>query len=322
MKREHHPKKVEHRPVDDRANDSLLCYLKEISRYPLLDQRQEEKIGRDLATLRGRLDRLMGRPDANGPSYPDYNARRAGLEREMNQVRNRLVTSNLRLVVSIAKRFRNTGLTLLDLINEGNLGLIHAAERFDYTKGCRFSTYATWWVRQAIEKAIAESGRTIRIPAHVIARIRRIERVTFQYIEEHGSTPPLSVLSEAVCAPETKVKTYLSLYPDAASLDMPVEDQEGTTLAELQSRPEYEEPIEWVFQSQVQSTFISAFRVLDTRERRIVSLRYGLGGSGPLTLEEIGNAAGITRERVRQLLNLALDKLRDEPSVRELELQR
>ncbi|HUZ18800.1 MAG TPA: sigma-70 family RNA polymerase sigma factor [Spirochaetia bacterium] len=301
--------------------DPLSYYLKEVARYSLLNRNDEQQIGLGLAEMRLKQDALGKRFEAGEATFAQYAHQRAELERETNQIRDRLVTANLRLVVSIAKRFRNKGLTLMDIINEGNLGLIHAAQRYDYTKGCKFSTYATWWIRQAIEKSIADSGRTIRIPAHVVNHLRKIERESIRYFEEHGTDPSMAVLSAAVQVPEAKVRDYFQFLGDAASLDAPVEDERGTTMGELQAGVEYGEPFDWVYQSVVKTTFQDAFQVLDDRERQIVTLRYGLTGRGPLTLEEIGTVEGITRERVRQLLNAALGKLRVEPTIRHLGLR-
>jgi RNA polymerase primary sigma factor len=302
-------------------SDPLSCYLREVARYSLLNRYEEQEIGLGLEEMRLKRGALGKRFDAGDITFAQYVQQRTVLERETNRIRDRLVTANLRLVVSIAKRFRNKGLTLMDVINEGNLGLIHAAERYDHTKGCKFSTYATWWIRQAIEKSIADSGRTIRIPAHVVNHLRKIERESIRYFEEHGADPTMEALSAAVRVPESKVRDYLQFLGDAASLDVPVEDAHGTTMVDLQAGIEYGEPFDWVYESLVKATFQEAFVVLDDRERQIVTLRYGLGSRGPLTLEEIGTMQGITRERVRQLLNAALGKLRVEPTVRHLLLR-
>jgi RNA polymerase primary sigma factor len=299
--------------------DPLIGYIRDISRHVLLTRAEEEQIGMDLAKMRRELDAIE-RARARGQSPgADYTLRKSEILGRMNRVRDRLVTGNLRLVVSIAKRFRRNGMTLLDLISEGNVGLIHAAQRYDYTRGCKFSTYATWWIRQAVEKAIADTARTIRVPGHVVMSLRKIERETLQYFQEHGKGPTTQVLSAAVRVPESKLRGYLKFLSDVTSLDLPVEDEQGLTRLELQSCGGYREPFEWAYHSHVKSTVEGAFGSLDDRERQIVLLRFGLAGRGPLTLEEIGSEAGITRERVRQLLNGAIGKLRLDPAIQHLE---
>lgn len=301
--------------------DLLSCYLNEITHHKLLSKDDEYLLGERLSVLRRemqQLDRLRSRGQLK---EAEYAAQMGETSRRMSDVRNRLVTSNLRLVVSVAKRYRHKGLTLSDLINEGNVGLIHAAERFDHSRGCKFSTYATWWVRQSIEKAIADSGRTIRIPAHVVGHIRKIEQESVRYFAEHGSEPSSSALSLAAHVPVQKIELYRRFTTDVGSLDVPLEDESGISMLELQPDTDAAEPFAWAYLSSVKATFETAFCVLDKREREIVSMRYGIGDTGPLTLEEIGNLAGITRERVRQVLNAAIGKLRHDPSVMDLSSQ-
>lgn len=268
--------------------------------------------------LRNELERLERLSSRKKISEKEYSNRSAELSQRLHQVRNRLVTSNLRLVVSVAKRYRHKGLTLSDLINDGNVGLIHAAERFDHSRGCKFSTYATWWVRQAIEKSIADCGRTIRIPAHVVGHIRKIEQESVRYFAEHGVNPSPTALSTQVHVPEQKIQLYRRFSNDVGSLDVPLEDDSGISVLELQTGTQYGEPFDWAYRSSVKATFKVAFCSLEKREREIIALRYGIGDTGPLTLEEIGNLAGITRERVRQVLNAALSKLRHDPFVMDL----
>jgi RNA polymerase primary sigma factor len=301
--------------------DLLSCYLKEITAHQLLSRKDEYDLGERLVQIRKEIEKLGHRLSEGSITDLEYASRFSALDRLGRDHRNRFVTSNLRLVISVAKRYRHKGLTLSDLINEGNVGLIHAAERFDYSRGCKFSTYATWWVRQAIEKAIADSGRTIRIPAHVVGHIRKIEQESVRYFAEHGIEPTSQAISEVVHVPTVKIDLYRRFTSDVGSLDVPIEDDSAVSVLELQAAGDYAEPFDWAYQSSVKATFQSAFTALDKREREIVSLRYGIGGTGPLTLEEIGNRAGITRERVRQVLNAALSKLRHDPTVRELDLR-
>jgi len=299
--------------------DLLSCYLKEITAHQLLSRDDEYTLGERLVKIRKEMETLGCRLSKRVISESEYADRFSELDRLSRENRNRFVTSNLRLVISVAKRYRHKGLTLGDLINEGNVGLIHAAERFDYSRGCKFSTYATWWVRQAIEKAIADSGRTIRVPAHVVGHIRKIEQESVRYFAEHGSEPTSQALSALVHVPELKIDLYRRFSNDVGSLDVPIEDEGAVSVLELQAAQDYEEPFDWAYQSAIKATFQNAFTTLEKREREIIALRYGIGGTGPLTLEEIGNQAGITRERVRQVLNAALSKLRHDPTVRELD---
>lgn len=298
--------------------DLLASYLTEITCHRLLSRADEQKLGSSLSRLRRELAKLERLRDKGKVTQARYSSTSAELNARLHAVRNRLVTSNLRLVVSVAKRYRHNGLTLNDLINEGNVGLIHAAERFDHLRGCRFSTYATWWVRQAIEKAIADCGRTIRVPAHVGGHLRKIEQEATRYFAENGREPSDATLSEAVRLSLEKIELYRRYETDASSLDAPVEGDSGVSVVELQPSPSYREPFDWAYRSTVKTIFEAAFGKLERREREIVSLRYGIDGTGPLTLEEIGNLSGITRERVRQVLNAALGKLRHDPFVREL----
>lgn len=301
--------------------DLLSSYLNEITHHTLLSKADEYVLGERLSVLRREVQSLERRHARGKLGDAEYASKMEDASRRMSDVRNRLVTSNLRLVVSVAKRYRHKGLTLNDLINEGNVGLIHAAERFDYSRGCKFSTYATWWVRQSIEKAIADSGRTIRIPAHVVGHIRKIEQESVRYFTEHGSEPTQSALSMAAHLPEKKLELYRRFSSDVGSLDVPLEDDSGISVLDLQPDNESVEPFAWAYLSSVKATFETAFGVLDKREREIVLMRYGIGDTGPLTLEEIGNLAGITRERVRQVLNAALGKLRHDPLVMDLSTQ-
>ncbi len=306
----------DHHLGNGETTDPLAIYLKQISNYPLLNAKEERRLGKRIVDLREKLEELR-RKRSESAQVPDELEREVeDTEARLRQEKNRMVNANLRLVVSIAKRYQNRGLSLLDLIDEGNIGLIEAVERFDYTRGCRFSTYGTWWIRQAIIKALADKGRVIRIPVHMLNTIRKCYFVAKTLTQEFGRDPSHEELSEYLNLSPEKVQDLLNLSQEATSLDTTVDDENVTRLGDLIEDEASSEPLELAFQMALQDTLSRVLENLSEREMRIIQLRFGLAGEGPFTLEETGKYLGITRERVRQIQEKALGKLRDYSNIR------
>jgi RNA polymerase primary sigma factor len=263
------------------ADDAVRSYLKSIGRVRLLTKEDEV--------------RLAKRVEANDM-----------------EAKNQLIEANLRLVVSIAKRYSGRGLTLLDLIQEGNLGLIRAVEKFDWRRGFKFSTYATWWIRQGITRALADQSRTIRIPVHMVERMNRVGRARRALIQKHNREPSPEELAKDVEMTEAQVEDILELGREPVSLDTPVGPADGETrLADFIEDDASEAPIEQVSSEMRQRDLEAALRSLQWRERRVLELRYGLSSEEPMTLEAIGSEVGVTRERVRQIESKTLSKLKN-----------
>ena len=290
--------------------DLLALYIRQIARYPLLTGQMEQDIGAATQRAREELAGLEKKAAACRVSRKAYLRRKAELEHEIAQLKNRLILGNLRLVVSVAKKYQHRGVTLLDLIDEGNIGLIEAVERFDHRKGCRFSTYGTWWIKQAVIKSLAENGKAIKIPIHLLNTIKKCFSTARQLTQELGREPSNEEVATYLRISKTRVEELISLSWDPTSLDTSVAGENPTRLADLIRDDASEKPFESAFALALQDTLAMVLDKLSEREMRIIKLRYGLDGEGPFTLEETGKILGITRERVRQIQERALVKLK------------
>jgi len=305
------------KPRNAKEADPLALYFKQISKFPLLTVTEEQAIGESILKIRNQI-RDLEDSSALKKDGENVTLRREELEKTLLQFKNRMINSNLRLVVSIAKNYQHRGLSLLDLIDEGNIGLIEAVERFDYTRGCRFSTYGTWWIRQAIIKSIADKGRVIRIPIHMLNTIKKCYFAAKHLTQDLGRDPSNEELSKYLGLPISKVNEIVKLSQETTSLDTIVDDGNLTRLADLIKDESHTEPFESVFSMALQETLRNILSHLSEREMRIIQLRFGLTGEGPLTLEETGKLLGITRERVRQIQEKATFKLRELKELNEL----
>jgi RNA polymerase primary sigma factor len=236
--------------------------------------------------------------------------RRGVLVRYGKEGREQLTSANLRLVVSIAKKYIGRGMSFLDLIQEGNIGLIRAVEKFDYRKGFKFSTYATWWIRQAITRAIADQARTIRIPVHMVETINRLSRTMSQLQQQLGREPTLAEISEAMEMTPERVREITNILPQPISLETPVGDDQDTMLGDFVEDANAQTLEEAGARAVLREQVAAVLNSLSPRERRVLDLRYGLETGRQHTLDEIGNELGVTRERIRQIETKALRKLR------------
>ncbi|MBR2541072.1 MAG: RNA polymerase sigma factor RpoD [Mogibacterium sp.] len=261
------------------TDDPVRMYFKEIGKVPLLTAEEE----RDLAIR---------------------------IEQGDEEAKKKLCESNLRLVVSIARRYLNRGLSFLDLIQEGNLGLIKAVEKFDYTKGYKFSTYATWWIRQAITRSIADQARTIRIPVHMVETINKLIRISRQLLQEYGREPTSEEIAKEMGISVEKVREIKKISQDPVSLETPIGEEEDSHLGDFIPDEDIPSPVDAAAYSMLQKQLREVLDTLSEREKKVLILRFGLDDGRPRTLEEVGREFNVTRERIRQIEAKALRKLR------------
>ena len=281
--------------------------LREIGRIPLLTAAEEVELARRVEAGLFAEEKLSNTPDLD-----------SRLAHELDQLvvmgrlaKRRLIEANLRLVVSVAKRYIGRGLTMLDLVQEGNLGLIRAVEKFDYARGYKFSTYATWWIRQAMSRALADQARTIRVPVHVVELINRVVRVQRRMLQERGYEPTPEEVAAHLDLPPERVGEVLRLAQEPISLHAPVGEEDDVALGDLIEDGDAASPMESAAFLLLKQHLEAVLSTLGERERKVVQLRYGLLDGRPRTLEEIGRLFGVTRERIRQIESKTLNKLRD-----------
>jgi RNA polymerase primary sigma factor len=265
--------------VKTHTNDPVRMYLKEIGKVPLLTAEEEVSLAKRI-------------------------------ERRDMEAKSKLIEANLRLVVSIARRHMGRGMPLLDLIQEGNLGLIRAVEKFDYRRGFKFSTYATWWIRQAITRALADQARTIRIPVHMVETINKLIRVQRQLLQDIGREPTPEEIAQEMGTTPQKVREILKISQEPVSLETPIGEEEDSQLGDFIEDEEATMPVEAVSEIMQKEELNMVLGTLTHRERKVIELRFGLKGEHPRTLEEVGQKFGVTRERIRQIEAKTLAKLK------------
>ena len=299
------------------AEDPVHTYLKEIGRVPLLNAALEVEIAQSIEVGNEAAARLAAHELAESGEGPPEDllkgpelSRNRRMMRKGQQAKDDLIEANLRLVVSIAKRYRNRGLAFLDLIQEGNLGLMRAVDKFDHTKGFKFSTYATWWIRQAITRAIADQARTIRIPVHMVETINKVVWAQRQLLQELGREPTIEEVSQRVEFPIDRIREILRINQDTVSLEQPVGDEDDFNLSDLIEDRGAVVPDDAATRSLLDVAVREALGHLSEREQDVVRLRFGLDDGKIRTLEEVGKEFGVTRERVRQIESKTLAKLR------------
>ncbi len=285
-------------PIPDglSLDDPVRMYLKEIGRVPLLSMEQEKSLAMRIEA--GELELSK-----NGTSDQL-------IVTDGEEAKRQLTEANLRLVVSIAKKYVGRGMLFLDLIQEGNLGLIRAVEKFDYRKGYKFSTYATWWIRQAITRALADQARTIRIPVHMVETINRLIKVSRQLLQEFGREPTVEEIAEAMALTPEKVREVMKISQEPISLETPIGEEEDSHLGDFIEDQEAVAPAEAASVMLLKEKMQDVLQNLTERERKVLVLRFGLEDGHQRTLEEVGQEFGVTRERIRQIEAKALRKLR------------
>ncbi len=300
----HEEEMEEERAALEEVRNPLRSYLKEAGETSLLTHEQEVTIASGIEEVKKRLQ--------DTKDSPKYNSRRiASVEKRLDGLKAQLIQANLRLVINIAKKYSNPKLTLRDLIQEGNIGLMKAVEKFRFREGYKFSTYATWWIRQAITRAIADCSSTIRIPVHMREKSNKVNKTSRSLMHELGREPTAEELAKRLQIPPDKVRMIIkSMQREPISLETPVGDDEKTTFGDFIEDRETETPASAATYALLQDELEKVFKHLDEREEKILKLRFGIGVGYPRTLEEVGQVFNLTRERIRQIENKALEKLR------------
>ena len=289
------------------TNDPVRMYLKEIGRVPLLTAQEEVDLAKRIEAGLVAADGLTTEKERlSEQEWREFRAR----ERDGMMAKRHLVEANLRLVVSIAKRYVGRGMAFLDLIQEGNLGLIRAVEKFDHNKGFKFSTYATWWIRQAITRAIADQARTIRIPVHMVETINKLARIQRQLLQDLGREPTAEEIAQQMELPPEKVREIQKISQEPVSLHTPIGEEEDSHLGDFIEDSEAIVPLERASFRLLQEQLESVLHTLSEREKEVIEMRFGLKDGQPRTLEEVGKKFGVTRERIRQIESKTLSKLR------------
>lgn len=292
------------------TGDPVRMYLKEIGRVPLLDASEEIDLAMKIEAG-VEATAALDAAEREGRELDRREKRKLGrIERVGIDAKDRLIEANLRLVVSIAKRYVGRGMSFLDLIQEGNQGLIRAAEKFDYKKGFKFSTYATWWIRQAITRSIADQARTIRIPVHMVETINKLIRIQRQLLQEKGREPKPEEIAELMNLTPERVREIQKISQEPVSLETPIGEEEDSQLADFIEDESAIAPPEAASANMLKEQLHEILEGLAERERKVITLRFGLDDGHPRTLEEVGREFGVTRERIRQIESKTLAKLR------------
>jgi len=294
------------------ADDTVSLYLNEMDRVPLLTRQEEISLAKKMEAGRAAREKML--------DFTGSNAEMAALQKQVTEgryAREHLVKANIRLVVNIAKKYRRYSSSFLDLIQAGNVGLIRAVDKFDYTKGNRFSTYATWWIRRSVLRHLNQKERNIRLPNYLSTKIRKIHKVRKELTIKHSRTPTMDEVGKVLDMPGEEVQRLLEYSQHTISLDEPVGEDGDTYLQNYIENKNAPNPFSEVRQHLLSEDVLDALNVLTEREAQILTLRFGLGGSRQHTLKELGEIFGITRERIRQIQKGALKKLRN-PSVRRM----
>ncbi len=298
------------------VSDPVRMYLQEIGRYPLLTPQQEVELSMQMEAGLRADDRLVDDTDGMTPDERIFLQRAS---RQADRARKRLVEANLRLVVSIAKKYVGRGLSLLDLIQEGNLGLIRAVEKFDYRKGFKFSTYATWWIRQAVTRALADQARTIRVPVHMVETINKLIRAQRSLLQDLGREPTIEEVASEMDVEPGRVSELRRIAQDPVSLETPLGEEDDSTLGDFVEDTDAQVPVEAASFRLLQEYLGLALEGLNDRERQVLVMRFGLADGKIRTLEEVGSHFKVTRERIRQIETKALAKLRQPARAKRLE---